>query len=144
MHFALLHYTHSITDISLIICINKYFVTNFYIENYANFTKQEPKISEFFFSINMHILHARVAGLSNISWRLHTYCSVTVHFWIRHNIEAFPLAQHLKFCYHSEHIQQEPVPLCVRLINNSDVAVWQAVIIRYNVKTKQWFQEIAW
>ena len=52
--------------------------------------------------------------------------------------------KNLKFCYHLEHIQKETVPLCVRLINNSDVAVWQTVIIRYNVKTKQWFQEIAW
>ena len=56
------------------------------------------------FKINMHILHTRVAGTNKVSWRLHTYSSVRVHFCSRKNIEAFPLAQHLKFCYHLEHV----------------------------------------
>jgi len=90
----------------------------------------------------MHKIHVGVAGPSKISWLLYTYCSVTVHFWSRNNIEAFPVAKYLQFCYHSEHIQKETVPMCASLINNSDVAAQQAVIIRHNVRTKQRFQEI--
>jgi hypothetical protein len=71
----------------------------------------------------MFILHARVACPSKISWLLHNYSSVTVHFRRTNNTEAFPVAQHLELCYHLEHIQKETVPLCVYLISNSDVAV---------------------
>ena len=76
----------------------------------------------------MHIFHVGVAGPSNISWLLYTYSSVTLH------IEAFPVAQHLKFCYNSEHIHKQTVPLCASRINNSAVAAQQVVKIRLNVK----------
>ena len=90
----------------------------------------------------MHIIHVGVAGPSKISWLLYTYSSVRVHFWSRNNIGTFPVAQHLKFCYHFEHIQKETVPLCDSLINYSDVAAQKVVIIRLDMKTKYCFQEI--
>ena len=103
LRFILIYYTRIIADLSLV--IREIIISSQMLKckNYINFTKLELKKHQIF-SLNIHILHARVAGSSKISWMLLTYSSVRVHFYSRNNITTFHLAQHLKFCYHLERI----------------------------------------
>ena len=98
LQFVLIYYIRIITDISLII---SEIIISLQILNgkkYINLSKQQPTIAEFFILKYAYITRTCIWS-RNIGWLLQIYSSVRFHFWSRNNIEAFPLAQRLKFCY---------------------------------------------
>jgi hypothetical protein len=88
LHFRLIYYTRIITNIVSNIIISS---ENFKKQKLLKFYKTISPNNSAFSSLNMNNLFTSVGGSSKISCLLHTYSSVTFHFWSRNNIKPFLL-----------------------------------------------------